>query len=319
MTKQNWLFALLIGSSIGCVCGADQSPAQSLTWSQLSIAGSAKPRGRPFQPAQHQQSGLDCGRRRIPTTYSTSRPSGAGPRTANRKPILAVHRSRNAWRHRNALTQFSPKKNEIGWLAGASDIAAMDPNVENFCGWVCSGNESSVPLQSRLPRVPVARENQQDDRASSSSRRTHSHATASNNNRQIAGIAENGIMDPVAPVPGRRRCSCTTASSGAWTLRARRSSRERCRRVQGDVVSAGDWNKRRRNRRRRVGRLRAIGSRLRYARGAVEERWHSSCAEILWGVAGSASVARSTKHGQVVGVSFFPGTQSFTPSSGRRA
>jgi hypothetical protein len=31
MTKQKWLVALLVGSSIGCFCGADQSPAQSLS------------------------------------------------------------------------------------------------------------------------------------------------------------------------------------------------------------------------------------------------------------------------------------------------
>ena len=30
MTKRYWLFALLIGSSIGGFCGADPSPAQSL-------------------------------------------------------------------------------------------------------------------------------------------------------------------------------------------------------------------------------------------------------------------------------------------------
>jgi hypothetical protein len=29
MTKQNWLVALLLGSPIGCFCGATQSTAQS--------------------------------------------------------------------------------------------------------------------------------------------------------------------------------------------------------------------------------------------------------------------------------------------------
>jgi hypothetical protein len=44
----------------------------------------------------------------------------------------------------NAEIDF-PNKNEIGWLAGRSDIAATDPNAENFCGWVCSGIACGPP------------------------------------------------------------------------------------------------------------------------------------------------------------------------------
>jgi probable HAF family extracellular repeat protein len=102
----------------------------------------------------------------------------------------------------------SPNKNEIGWLAGNSDTATTDLKGENFCGWVCAGHgcpttinvcqgflwrQETNKMIALPPITPVSRCN------SPLNGGCNSFANAANNNHQIAGIAENGIMEPSVP------------------------------------------------------------------------------------------------------------------------
>jgi probable HAF family extracellular repeat protein len=84
-----------------------------------------------------------------------------------------------------------PNKNVIGWLAGASSIAVVDPNAENFCGFIC-------PLPQCAPTNQICRgflwrgETNTMIALPPLPGGSNSWAATTNNNRRIAGFAENG-------------------------------------------------------------------------------------------------------------------------------
>jgi hypothetical protein len=136
MTKQNWLFALLIGSSIGCFCGTDQSPAQSV--SSLKYRLQVLPNeGGISNPLSINNRDWVSG--------IASRPEDIFDRAGLWRRTEDSQSGNQSWRLTDLGTLGgpqaaieSPNKNEIGWLAGVSDTAATDPYAEDFCGWNCS-------------------------------------------------------------------------------------------------------------------------------------------------------------------------------------
>jgi probable HAF family extracellular repeat protein len=208
MTKQKWLVALLVGSSIGCVCDAQWSSAQSP--SGLSYRLQLLPNtGSPF-----------AGGLSNPLSINNQEwVSGAinPPSDLIGHPGLWRRTGNQTWQLTDLGTLGgtnaevdTPNKNEIGWLAARSDIAAIDPNAENFCGWVCT--TPSCPPTNHIcrgflwraetktmlalpPITPIRRCETQHNLGCSSA------ATAANNNHQIAGYAENGVMGQNCAAP----------------------------------------------------------------------------------------------------------------------
>jgi probable HAF family extracellular repeat protein len=207
MTKRKCFVALLAASSIGCLCGAGQSPAQNLGQAALpSTPQSQKYRLQVLPNEGGLSNPLSINNRDWvaglvnPPSEQPEHP-GLWRRTENSQS------ANQSWRLTdlgtlggpNAAIE-SPNKNEIGWLAGASETAAQDPNAENFCGFdcaplptcsftnICRGFlwRGETNKMIALPPLPGG---------------TNSHATASNNNRQIAGFAENGVMGQTCALP----------------------------------------------------------------------------------------------------------------------
>jgi probable HAF family extracellular repeat protein len=219
MTKQKWLFALLIGSSMGCFCDADWSSAQSLTNLNYRLQ---------ILPEQcTAEASCNAGGLSNPLSIN-NRDWVSGvimpPNDVFDHPGLWRRATdslfgNQSWRLTDLGTLGGPQagvatsKNEIGWLAGPSDTAATDPYAENFCGWECSSStgcpvfnhvcrgflwRDDTKKMIELPPITSIRrcEAQHDGGC-------NSHATASNNNHQIAGYAENGVMEPgCAQAPG---------------------------------------------------------------------------------------------------------------------
>jgi hypothetical protein len=146
MTKQNWLFALLIGSSIACLYGADPSSAQNLSglkW-RLHILPNEGGASQAFSMNnQDWVSGFVSlpGNQvsHVPLWRKTQNSQSEDP--SWRLTDLGTLGGANAG-------VASPNKNRIGWLAGYSDTAAPDPNLENFCGYVCNNLAARLPITS---------------------------------------------------------------------------------------------------------------------------------------------------------------------------
>jgi probable HAF family extracellular repeat protein len=104
---------------------------------------------------------------------------------------------------------YSPNKNEIGWLAGLSETAAPDPNSENWCGFICNTSscapthhlcqgflwQEQTKKMIALPALTTGCNSQVTNIG------CNSIAQAANNNRQIAGFAENGVMSQNCATP----------------------------------------------------------------------------------------------------------------------
>ena len=95
-----------------------------------------------------------------------------------------------------------PNKNEIGWLAGASETGGNDPFQENFCQFICSSPTGAcLPLNQickgflwrnetseMIPLPPLPGGN-------------NSWAFGANNQHQVVGVAENGVQDSNCAAP----------------------------------------------------------------------------------------------------------------------
>jgi probable HAF family extracellular repeat protein len=215
MTKQKWLVALLVGSSIGCFCDADWSFAQSLSGLKYRLQ---------VLPNQcTDQASCAAGGLSNPLSINNlDWASGAinPPSDLIGHPGLwrrASQSGNQSWRLTDLGTLGgpnaeidSPQKNEVGWLAGRSDIDAPDPYAESFCGWVCSGIACG-PIANHICQGFLWRQETNKIVALPpiTPPRCNSHfkggcnsvANAANNNRQIAGIAENGVMKPGCAAP----------------------------------------------------------------------------------------------------------------------
>ena len=203
MTKQKWLIALLVASSIGCFCGDSPTTAQSLSSIRyrLQVLPNAGGLSNPL------------------SINNRDWVSGVAGKSEDIFDIAALWRrsqtGNQSWQFTNLGTLGgpqaaieSPNKNEIGWLAGVSDTATTDPYAENFCGWHCSvptgcnqvcrgflWREETRKMIELPPITPIPRCSSQHNAG------CNSHASASNNNHQVAGYAENGVMDQTCVAP----------------------------------------------------------------------------------------------------------------------
>jgi probable HAF family extracellular repeat protein len=199
MTKQNWLFALLIGSSIGCLCDAHLSSAQSLSGLKYRLQVLPNEGGVSYAASINNRDWI---------ADSVNPPNDLSEHAGLVRRSEDSQSGNQSWRLTDLGTLGGPdsvigvpNKNEIGWLAGASVIAVTDPKAENFCGFVCSGIAcGSAPddlcrgflwraetnKMIALPPLPGG---------------SNSLALTANNNRQIAGSAENGKMEPGCAAP----------------------------------------------------------------------------------------------------------------------
>ena len=139
MTKQKWLVALMVGSSIGCVCDAHWSSAQSTSGLSYRMQVLVNPEGGLANPLSINNRDWVAGAINPsddiighPGLWRRNADSQSG-KPSWRMTDLGTLGGANAEVH-------SPNKNEIGWLAGNSDTATTDLKGENFCGWVCAGH-----------------------------------------------------------------------------------------------------------------------------------------------------------------------------------
>jgi probable HAF family extracellular repeat protein len=198
MTKQNWLFALLVGSSIGCFCGVDQSPAQSLSGQKYRLQVLPNAGGLSFATSINNRDWI-AGAFDPPNDLSEH--AGLVRRTENSQS------GNQSWRLTDLGTLGGtdsaigvPNKNEIGWLAGISNIAVTDPNAENFCGFffttptcpplnqICRGFLWRAETNKMIALPPLAGG-------------SNSSAATANNNRLIAGTSETGVMEHGCAAP----------------------------------------------------------------------------------------------------------------------
>jgi probable HAF family extracellular repeat protein len=198
MTKQNWLFALLIGSSIGCFCGADKSPAQSLSSLKYRLQVLPNEGGLSFATSINNRDWI-AGPFNPPNDLSEH--AGLVRRNEDSQS------GNQSWRLNDLGTLGGtnsgvgvPNKNEIGWLAGASNIAVTDPYAENFCGFICT--TPTCPPTNLFCRGFLRREETNKMIALPPlPGGSNSKAQAANNNHQIAGFAETGVMEPSCGAP----------------------------------------------------------------------------------------------------------------------
>jgi probable HAF family extracellular repeat protein len=209
MAQQKWLVALLVGSSIGCLCGESPSTAQSLTGLKWRLQTLPNLGGVSFPGSINNRDWIS-GDAQLPDNLFDH--PALWRRTAD------SHSGNQSWRLTdlgnlggpNAMASF-PDKNEMGWLAGRSETTATDPYAENFCGWFCSASSGCPPIthvcQGFLwreqtnkmialpPITSIYRCNSPFNGG------CNSDAAAANNNGQIAGYAENGITSPNCAAP----------------------------------------------------------------------------------------------------------------------
>lgn len=97
----------------------------------------------------------------------------------------------------------SPNKNEIGWLVGTSETVDVDPYQENFGGFICSppGNPHCLPFSQICRGFLWRRATNQMIGLPPLPGGNNSVAFGSNNQRQIVGAAENGVLDPNCVAP----------------------------------------------------------------------------------------------------------------------
>jgi probable HAF family extracellular repeat protein len=213
MAKQKWLVALLVGSSIGCFCGDSPTDAQSLSSLKFRLQvlpNSGDPNaGGLSNPLSINNRDWVSGIVNPPNDL-TGRP-GLWRRTEDSQS------GQQSWQLTDLGTLggpnanvHSPIKNEIGWLAGASDIAATDPKAENFCSsdcttptcapftHVCQGflwRAETNKMIALPPITPSSRCNSQFKGG------CNSIANSANNTRQIAGAAETGVIEQGCAAP----------------------------------------------------------------------------------------------------------------------
>jgi probable HAF family extracellular repeat protein len=207
MTKGKWLVALLVGSSIGCLCAAGPSSAQSLSGLKYRLQILPERCAAEASCAAGGLSNPLSINNRDWVSGAINPPSDLIGHPGLWRRATDSQSGNQSWRLTDLGTLGganaevdTPNKNEIGWLAGRSDIAATDPDAENFCGWVCT-TPSCPPTNHvcrgflwraetnkmiALPRLPGGRS---------------SRGTAASNNRQIAGYAETGTMEQGCAAP----------------------------------------------------------------------------------------------------------------------
>jgi probable HAF family extracellular repeat protein len=90
--------------------------------------------------------------------------------------------------------------NEIGWLVGPSETAEDDPNHENFCGFYCPPSMFPVcatydPLKQKCRGVLWESKTNKMIELPPLPGGNNSIGESVNNQRQMVGAAENGVMD----------------------------------------------------------------------------------------------------------------------------
>lgn len=90
--------------------------------------------------------------------------------------------------------------NEIGWLVGPSETAEDDPNHENFCGFFCPPSMFPVcapydPLKQKCRGVLWESKTNKMIELPPLPGGNNSIGESVNNQRQMVGAAENGVMD----------------------------------------------------------------------------------------------------------------------------
>jgi probable HAF family extracellular repeat protein len=193
MTKKKWLVALLVGSSIGCFCDAHLSSAQSLSGLKYRLQVLPNEGGLSFAASINNRDWI-AGPFNPPNDLSEH--AGLVRRTENSQS------GNQSWRLTDLGTLGGtdsaigvPNKNEIGWLAGFSNVAVTDPNAENFCGFDCT--TPTCPPANQFCRGFLWRaETNKMIALPPLAGGSNSSAATANNNRQIAGFAENGLTSP---------------------------------------------------------------------------------------------------------------------------
>ena len=99
----------------------------------------------------------------------------------------------------NSTVAF-PNKNEIGWLAGESETADNDPYQENFCQFNCPSS-TCAPLTQICRGFLWRRETNHMVALPPLPGGNNSTALGVNNQRQIVGAAEHGVLDPSCVAP----------------------------------------------------------------------------------------------------------------------
>jgi probable HAF family extracellular repeat protein len=101
-------------------------------------------------------------------------------------------------------SSVATNKNEIGWLAGASETADNDPYQENFCGFGvgCSGHTPPCAPLTQICRGFLWRSKTNEMIALPPlPGGNNSSGFGANNRQEIVGIAENGVKDPNCVAP----------------------------------------------------------------------------------------------------------------------
>jgi probable HAF family extracellular repeat protein len=214
MTKQKFLVALLVGSSIGCFCDTHLTSAQNIPSLSYRLQVLVNPEGGFSNPFSINNRDWVSG--------DINQPSDLFDQPGLWRRTTDSANGKQSWQFTNLGTLagpnpelnagvLSPIKNENGWLAGRSDTAATDTYKENFCGWVCSGHgcpgtSTNNVCQGFLWRAetnkmialpPLTK----GCNAQVTSIGCNSWAAAANNNRKIAGLAETGVMAQTCAPP----------------------------------------------------------------------------------------------------------------------
>jgi probable HAF family extracellular repeat protein len=306
MTKRSCLVALLAGSSIACLCGANQSAAQTPTAPVPDRAA-----------AQAQQA------RRPNVLYvvedlGTLGGTFAGPSTINDRgwvvggSTLASRQSGHAtlWRD-GAITDLGSLggpnsiglgvKDNRGLVAGVAETAAADPLAENFCGinafysipatgLICRGFLWRDGLMTGLPTLGGV----------------NSLANSANNRGETVGAAENSVHDPSCIAPQQFDYEAVVWGPGAGEIQtlpplpgdkvsiaAANNASGLVTGLSGPCVSPGAFN-----------------SGTVPAHAVIWERGQATKLGTLGGTTGSLPTEINSK-GEVAGASFLPGNAVF--------